>query len=64
MPGGTGPELFRRLAAARPGLRVLFMSGYAEQDLVDRSTMAGAPFLEKPFTMQGLITKVRAVLDG
>jgi len=64
MPGGTGPELFRRLAATRPSLRVLFMSGYAEQDLFDRAAIdRAAPFLEKPFTVESLTARVRSVLD-
>ncbi len=64
MPGGTGPELFRALSARRPKLRVLFMSGYAEQDLFDRVDVrhAGA-FLSKPFSRQELIARVREALD-
>jgi two-component system cell cycle sensor histidine kinase/response regulator CckA len=64
MPGGTGPELFRRLSARRPSLRVLFMSGYAERDLFDRAavTHAGA-FLPKPFSKDELIARVRETLD-
>lgn len=64
MPGGTGPELFRRLAADRPSMRVLFMSGYAEQDLFDRAavTHQGA-FLAKPFSKQELMARVRESLD-
>jgi two-component system, cell cycle sensor histidine kinase and response regulator CckA len=65
MPGGTGPELFRRLVATRPSLRVLFMSGYAEQDLFDRAAIdRSAPFLEKPFTVEALTARVREVLDS
>jgi signal transduction histidine kinase/CheY-like chemotaxis protein len=64
MPGGSGPELFRRLAAVRPGLRVLFMSGYAEQDLFDRVAIEpGTPFLKKPFTIDTLTARVRDVLS-
>jgi signal transduction histidine kinase/ActR/RegA family two-component response regulator len=64
MPGGTGPELFRRLSARRPSLRVLFMSGYAERDLFDRAAVAHAgAFLPKPFTKDELIARVRETLD-
>jgi signal transduction histidine kinase len=64
MPGGTGPELFNRLSDRQAGLRVLFMSGYAEGDLFDRANVArpGA-FLEKPFTAAELVARVREALD-
>jgi CheY-like chemotaxis protein len=65
MPGGTGPELFRRLSTTRQSLRVLFMSGYAEQDLFDRAAIdRAAPFLSKPFTVEALTARVREVLDA
>jgi signal transduction histidine kinase len=64
MPGGTGPELFRRLSTTRQSLRVLFMSGYAEQDLFDCAAIdRAAPFLSKPFTAEALTARVRDVLD-
>jgi signal transduction histidine kinase len=64
MPGGTGPELFRQLSMRRPSLRVLFMSGYAEQDLFDRASVAPAgAFLAKPFSKRELILRVREALD-
>jgi hypothetical protein len=64
MPGGTGPDLFRRLSSRRPSMRVLFMSGYAERDLFDRDTipMTNA-FLAKPFSADALIAKGRNILD-
>jgi signal transduction histidine kinase/ActR/RegA family two-component response regulator len=65
MPGGTGPELYRWLAAGHPSMRVLFMSGYAEQDLFDREGVSAAgAFLAKPFTTRDLIGRVRETLDG
>ena len=65
MPQMTGPELAQRLLATRPGLRVLFMSGYtggalAHQGLVD----AEATYLQKPFTPAILVSTVRAALDS
>jgi FixJ family two-component response regulator len=64
MPGGNGPELFRSLLATRPTLRVLFMSGYAEQDMFDRADVAQAgAFLAKPFSRVDLIRRVRETLD-
>ena len=49
----------------RPGYRrVLFMSGFAEPDLFDRAAIdRAAPFLEKPFTVESLMARVRSVLD-
>ena len=64
MPGGTGPELFRRLAEKRPWLRVLYMSGYARETILDtRQLDRHAGFLAKPFTAESLTLKIREVLD-
>ena len=57
MPGTGGVELARMAQAARPGLRVLFMSGYADQELPSE-------LLAKPFTTEELGQAVRQVLDG
>jgi len=65
MPEMTGPELARRLVEMRPGLRMLFLSGYTEGVVVDRGLLGdGAHFLQKPFTGDALEAKVREVLDG
>jgi PAS domain S-box-containing protein len=64
MPRLGGRELAARLLAARPQLRVLFISGYAE-DAGDVTTVAGhaGDFLEKPYRPEVLIARVRALLD-
>ncbi len=63
MPGLTGPEAAKKLAAVRPGLKVLFMSGYAEQDVVARTGVSeGANFLHKPFSGQELAKAVKAAI--
>lgn len=63
MPGLRGPEVAQALAPKCPGIRVLFMSGYADQD--SRSGVpAGANFLNKPFSGKELVTAVEAVLNG
>jgi PAS domain S-box-containing protein len=63
MPGRSGFELFDRLQARRPSLRVLFISGYTDYAMVDATIVAGdLAFLEKPFSAEGLIAKVRGVL--
>jgi DNA-binding response OmpR family regulator len=64
MPGTTGRELADRMRAGRSGLRVLFLSGHA-QEVIDRHGVLepGVSFLPKPFTATSLLTKVREVLD-
>jgi len=62
MPGADGPTLARKLLALRPGLSVLFMSGYAESPALHRAVTEGQPFLAKPFTLKSLTAKVAEVL--
>jgi two-component system, cell cycle sensor histidine kinase and response regulator CckA len=63
MPGINGRELARRLAARHPDLRVLFMSGYTDQVVVEQGMIeARAPFLQKPFSPEALRRKLREVL--
>jgi len=64
MPGMPGPELARRLEAAHPGLRVLYMSGYAD-DTMARLGLSEerVSFLAKPFAPDELVRRVRDVLD-
>ena len=63
MPGLSGHELVQQLIPARPGIKVLYLSGYAE-DAVAGNPSSDAPkaFLQKPFTLQSLSRKVREVL--
>ena len=64
MPILNGRELGERLAAERPELRVLFMSGYTDSDIVRRGLLRpDSPFLQKPFMAEDLLRKVREVLD-
>ena len=64
MPGRTGPDLFRQLSASCPELRVLYVSGYARETILDvRRLDRQAGFLAKPFTAESLTQKVREVLD-
>ena len=63
MPGMNGCQLAETLLAQRPSMRVLFMSGYAENVLVTNvGLVPGAAFLSKPFKPSVLVTKVRGVL--
>ena len=65
MPRLGGEEAFRQLQQIRPGVRVLIMSGFNEQDTVNRFVGRGvAGFLPKPFSAEMLLTKLRGVLVG
>ena len=65
MPGTSGPELVRQLVERRPALKVLYMSGYADEALVPHSVLkSGVAFLPKPFTSETLGRKVREVLES
>ena len=65
MPGLAGPALAERFAVVRPHTRVLFMSGYAGDDLARRGLADDAAhFLPKPFTQDLLARRVRDALDG
>ena len=64
MPRSGGRELALRLTETRPGLHVVFMSGYTADTMVRQGIADGAPFLQKPFTAQQLARKIRETLDG
>jgi len=65
MPGLNGRELAERVVAARPGIKVVYMSGYTHDALSDRGMKGtGAVLVHKPFTADGLRAVVRDVLDG
>jgi PAS domain S-box-containing protein len=65
MPGMNGRQVADALRAVVPGLRVLFMSGYAG-DIIARHGVVepGLDLLDKPFTSAGLLARVRAALGG
>jgi len=65
MPQMNGTQLAERLLTARPGLRVLYMSGYTFDTMANRAAArATVRLIEKPFTLQTLTEKVREVLDS
>jgi PAS domain S-box-containing protein len=64
MPGANGPELTRTLLARRPGLRVIYMSGYTEDAIARHGVLSpGVAFLHKPFSSDALARKIREVLN-
>lgn len=64
MPGCDGVQLYDRLCVQRPGLPVLFMSGYTDRSILEEGILnPGVPFIQKPFSPAQLVRKVRAVLD-
>jgi two-component system, cell cycle sensor histidine kinase and response regulator CckA len=64
MPGLSGHELAQQLIARRPSIKVLYLSGYAEDALSQPLAEGGKTFLQKPFTLQNLSRKVREVLGS
>lgn len=65
MPGMSGPMLIDHLLSIDPGIRVLFMSGYDERQVVQRYVVEkGFALISKPFTLQRLGSSVKDVLEG
>ena len=60
----SGPSVAEALSALRPSIRVLYMSGYADEAIVRTGVLdERRPFLQKPFTPLQLARKIRDVLD-
>jgi PAS domain S-box-containing protein len=65
MPEMGGRILSERLTASRPGLKVVFLSGYTDDAVVRHGVIeSGTAFVQKPFSPGALARKVREVLDG
>ena len=65
MPRMSGPQLRDRLLAIRPETRVLFLSGYTDDEMIKRGVLEdGVQFLQKPFPPDVLARKVREILDA
>ena len=65
MPDKSGPEVVRELRQKLPELKVIYMSGYAEDRAqLQDAIREGAAFLAKPFSLSTMAAKVRQVLDG
>jgi DNA-binding response OmpR family regulator len=64
LPGRSGGWLAEQLLLETPGLPMLFMSGFTDEEVMRRGLLAaGRPFLQKPFAPAELAREVRRVLD-
>ncbi|HYQ00664.1 MAG TPA: response regulator [Polyangiaceae bacterium] len=64
MPGVSGPELAAELTQKRPGMKVLFMSGYSATGVSGAPMREGVPFLQKPFSPGSVTRAVRTALSS
>ena len=64
MPGMSGRELAEQVARLQKNIKVLYISGYTDDAIVQRGMLkSGIMYLPKPFNIEDLVTKVRQVLD-
>jgi CheY-like chemotaxis protein len=65
MPGMTGPKLVDLMARGRPGMKVLYISGYSDESVIRHGLVGpGRSFLSKPFGPEVLLRRVRESLDA
>jgi two-component system cell cycle sensor histidine kinase/response regulator CckA len=65
MPQMSGPALTEKLKELYPGIRIVYTSGYADDAIVRHGHLdPGMPFIQKPFSPNNLLQKVREVLDN
>ena len=64
MPGMDGPAMARAIRKLRPGLPILFMSGYAEETLRSEIDIENMHFIAKPFSVEQISQKVGSVMQG
>ena len=65
MPMMNGDELAERLRRTRPETKIIFMSGYADEALNQHRVLeTGIPLMQKPFTPDALLLKIREELDA
>jgi FixJ family two-component response regulator len=65
LPGMSGLDLQRELAALKPRIPIIFMSAFGTEEMVERAILKGAfAFLQKPFNEDRLLGDVRLALDA
>jgi two-component system cell cycle sensor histidine kinase/response regulator CckA len=64
MPELSGDEMVRRIRAVRPDLKVLYVTGHIDRLMDTRPLWEGESFLDKPFSMNGLVEAVALLLYG
>src|SRR5689334_17944481 len=65
MPGMNGRELANRMARARPGLKVLFMSAYSDQVLTSHGVVPeGVYLIRKPLKLDEIVAKARSIIEN
>jgi len=65
LPGSNGREVAKQVVAVRPSARVIYMSGYTDDVIVQHGVLdPGLAFVQKPFTADALLTKIRDVLEA
>jgi FixJ family two-component response regulator len=64
MPEVSGDEMVRRIRALRPDLKVLYVTGHIDRLMDARPLWDGEAFLDKPFSMNGLVEAVSLMIYG
>jgi DNA-binding NtrC family response regulator len=65
MPGGNGADLAAHMSALRPAMKVLMMTGYAQESIADQGGLKdGFALIEKPFSPNLLLARVRMTIDA
>jgi two-component system, cell cycle sensor histidine kinase and response regulator CckA len=64
MPEMNGADLAHHMLNQQPDLITIFMSGYAEQDLLRKTKLSSAIHIQKPFTVNALLTRVSEALNA
>lgn len=65
MPGGSGTDLAVRISSMRPTVKVILMTGYAREWIAHHGALdEGIVLVEKPFSPNLLLTRVRLVIDS